>query len=80
MKKVIPLLLLFLFIQTAIAQTGNVGIGNSTPDNSAILDLSNTANKALRLPQITTPNVGVSGVASGNLIYNSTTHWVFTVL
>jgi hypothetical protein len=64
---------LFLFGMNSqlIAQNNNVGIGTSTPDESAILDISSTE-KGLLIPRLTTTQQGlVSNPAEGLMIYNS---------
>lgn len=54
MKTILKTLLLILLIQsTAIAQQGSVGIGTTSPDQSAILDLVSTE-KGLLIPRMTT--------------------------
>lgn len=48
MKNIVLLLFLLFSIQTVIAQ--KIGIGTTTPDASAILDIS--SNKGLRIPRV----------------------------
>ena len=73
MKKVIPLLLLLLFIQTAIAQTGNVGIG-TVPDASAALEIKD-AGRGLLIPRValTATNAAspITSPALSLLVYNT---------
>lgn len=73
MKKVIPLLQLFLFIQTAIAQTGNVGIG-TVPDASAALEIKD-AGRGLLIPRValTATNAAspITAPAVSLLVYNT---------
>ena len=52
--------------------SGPVGIGNSSPNAQAVLDLSNSTNSALVLPQIATVNTP-SAPTLGMTFYNSTT-------
>jgi hypothetical protein len=52
---------------------GNVGVGNSTPNGQAILDLSNTSNYALVLPQIASGSIP-SAPTKGMTLFNSTTN------
>ena len=74
MKKFIPLLLLVLFIQTAIAQTGNVGIGTALPNSSAALDITD-AGRGLLIPRValTASNVAapITSPALSLLVYNT---------
>lgn len=56
-------------ISTLITGDGIMGVGNSTPDTNAILDLSNTANKVLLLPTVVPGTV--SGTTDGTITYNS---------
>ena len=79
------LTILFLFMSTThIAITQSVGIGTSTPDSSAVLDVSSTT-KGLLIPRMTTAQRDaivdpVDGLMILNLddrcidIYNGT-HW-----
>ncbi|MEN8856705.1 MAG: hypothetical protein ABF260_01385 [Flavobacteriaceae bacterium] len=50
---------------------GNVGIGNTTPNTNAILDLTNTNQRALLLPTETLPT-NISTPTDGMLVYGST--------
>ncbi len=53
---------------------GNVGIGTSTPDNSAALDVSSST-KGLLIPRMTTTQRNaIASPADGLLIYNITTN------
>jgi len=56
--------------RAVISATGNVGIGNTTPNTNAILDLTNTQNKAFLLPTETLPT-NVSTPAEGMLVYST---------
>ncbi|MGQ9820061.1 MAG: hypothetical protein ACUVQ1_09110, partial [Candidatus Kapaibacteriales bacterium] len=69
--------LLYLFFLTTLAgmplfsQTQNVGIGTTTPDNSAILDLVAT-DRGFLIPRLTTAQRNaISSPAVGLLIYNT---------
>jgi hypothetical protein len=56
-----------------ILDTGQVGIGTSSPNTVSILDLTSTT-KGLLLPRMTTvQRDAISGPPSGLVIYNSTT-------
>ncbi len=62
---------------------GQVGIGNNSPNGSAILDLNNASNLGLLLPNVsgdpTIPSTGASSIPTpggGLLIYNTTTKCV----
>lgn len=71
MKKI--LLLLFITGQTNISLAQNVGIGTTTPDNSAVLDIAST-NKGMLIPRLTTvQRNAIPTPANGLLIYNTTT-------
>jgi len=63
MKNLIPLILLTLLTQFAIAQ---VGINTETPDPSAALDVSST-DKGLLIPRVETSSV--SSPATGLMVY-----------
>ena len=52
--------------------SGPVGIGNSSPNAQAVLDLSNSTNSALVMPQIATVNTP-GAPTPGMTFYNSTT-------
>lgn len=55
------------------AQTAGVGIGTTTPDPSAIVDI-NLTNKGVLFPRMTTAQRDAIGVpAAGLLLYNTTT-------
>ena len=71
MKKIIICLIIFLQLQQLNAQ--NVGIGTTTPDNSAALDVSSTT-KGMLIPRMTTAQRNaIPAAADGLLIYNTTT-------
>lgn len=73
MKLKLLLFLVVAFGTPVLAQTNNVGIGTTTPDNSAILHLD-ANNKGLLVPRFALNNVNsatpVSSPAEGLLIYN----------
>lgn len=76
----LSLILLFFLINVSFlfSQTENVGIGTTTPDNSAVLDInfSNPANpKGILIPRMsTTDRDAIPSPAIGLLIFNSTTN------
>lgn len=53
----------------SIAQSGAVGIGTTTPDNSALLDLTSTS-KGLLIPRMTlAQRAGITNPATGLMVY-----------
>lgn len=71
MKKIIICLIIILQLQQLHAQS--VGIGTTTPDNSAALDVSSTT-KGMLIPRMTTAQRNaIPAAADGLLIYNTTT-------
>ncbi len=74
MKKIFLVVVIGLYFFYANAQNQNVGIGTTTPDPSAILDLHAT-NKGLLIPRVTLNDHTVPGPitspAEGLLIYNA---------
>ena len=72
MKKNLLAALLLLGFGTLFAQNQNVGIGTTTPDASAILDLTST-DKGLLAPRLTTTQRNaISAPANGLLVYDIT--------
>ncbi|GAB2963979.1 hypothetical protein GCM10027048_36550 [Hymenobacter coalescens] len=60
-----------LLATPALAQTGGVGIGTTTPDASAALDIRSTG-KGLLPPRLTyAQRTGISNAAAGLLVYQS---------
>lgn len=63
-------------IKMTITPSGNVGVGTSIPDNSALLDL-NSATKGFLLPRVSltsmTDGATVPSPAKGLMVYNSNT-------
>lgn len=75
MKKIIQILLfMFSFHIWAQSNGGNVGIGNSNPDSSAALDLTNTQKKGFLLPRVSllsnTDITTIPDPTAGLTIYN----------
>ena len=74
MRKIIPLFVLCLLFFSNLQAQNNVGIGTTTPDSSAILDIT-SANKGLLIPRVTlndhTTPAPVTNPATGLLIYNA---------
>lgn len=71
MKKVLTILLAIANYYTVIAQS--VGIGTTTPNSSALLDITSTT-KGLLMPRMTTAQRNaIVSPADGLLIYNTTT-------
>jgi collagen type VII alpha len=62
---------LLFFLQLGLYAQQNVGIGTTTPNNSAILDLTAT-NKGLLIPRMTTAQrVAIVSPATGLLVYDT---------
>lgn len=73
MRKIYALLLLISSCYMAISQ--NVGVGTSTPDASAKLDISST-NQGLLIPRVSLSNVSTFGLSGGTstagmVVYNT---------
>jgi hypothetical protein len=68
--KVFFALCLFLIISSDVWSQNNVGIGTTTPDNSAILELYSTSHGFLVPRLTTTQRNAISSPATGLLIYN----------
>ncbi|HQW25890.1 MAG TPA: tail fiber domain-containing protein [Saprospiraceae bacterium] len=59
-------------LSVTIGRTQSVGIGNSNPDASAILDLTNPDDKGLLIPSMTTSQKnGIENPADGLLVYQT---------
>lgn len=68
--KRIYILSLFIILQGLVFAQGNIGIGTSTPDNSAILDVS-SSNKGVLYPRLSTPERdAITSPAIGLIIFN----------
>lgn len=68
----IILLVVFCLASVTIGKTQSVGIGNESPDSSAILDLSNLVNKGLLIPSMTTAQkLDIEYPADGLLVYQT---------
>ena len=62
-------MLMLLSGLTSIAQSENIGIGTSTPDNSALLDLTSNS-KGLLIPRMTlAQRAGIKSPALGLMVY-----------
>lgn len=62
-------------VHTATAQ---VGIGTTTPDPNAVLDLNGGTNKGLLLPRITNAQmIGMSTAPNGMIIYNTSDNFLY---
>jgi hypothetical protein len=68
--KVFFALCLFLLLSSDVWSQNNVGIGTTTPDNSAILELYSTSHGFLVPRLTTTQRNAISTPATGLLIYN----------
>src|SRR5688572_19134412 len=63
----------FLLLVSSIVHAQNVGIGTTTPDNSALLELNSTT-KAFLLPRLTeAQKYAIATPAQGLLIYQTNT-------
>ncbi|MBS1587066.1 MAG: hypothetical protein JSS82_16150 [Bacteroidetes bacterium] len=62
---------------SSTASGGNVGIGNTSPDASAILDLSNTNNAGILIPKVSLTDTNqaapVTSPATGLMVFNTNT-------
>jgi hypothetical protein len=79
MRRAGACVLLFFILHTSWlatgvrAQTGNVGIGTVSPDNSALLDLTSTS-KGLLIPRMTeAQRIAIAAPATGLLVYETNT-------
>lgn len=74
MKKVITILVSIHFLAlAALSQSGSVGIGTTSPDPSAVLDVQST-NKGMLVPRMTTTQrTAISNAATGLLVFDITT-------
>lgn len=71
MIKTLLLLLSFTFLQAFQLYAQNVGIGITTPDQSAIVDMS-ANNKGLLIPRISTSGItAINNPAKGLMVYDS---------
>ncbi|MCB0508147.1 MAG: hypothetical protein R2739_10820 [Chitinophagales bacterium] len=70
------LVFLSCYLGNALAQTGNVGVGTSSPNSSSILDIT-SSNKGLLVPRValtgTTDASTISSPATSLLVYNTAT-------
>lgn len=74
MRRLYPVLFLFLIsipATTLFAQNNNVGIGTTTPNSTAILDVTSTT-KGVLVPRLTTAQrTAISQPAQGLLVYDT---------
>ncbi|WP_213523611.1 hypothetical protein [Nonlabens sp.] len=70
MKKIYLIVLLF----SAFYSSAQVGIGTTTPDGSAALDISSTTKGLLPPRMSTTKRDNINASAAGLVIYNTTTN------
>jgi len=59
---------------TLVLKTGSLGVGTSSPDTSALLDLTSTSKGFLAPRMTTTQRDAISSPAAGLMIYNTTTN------
>jgi len=76
-KRILSLLykisFLFVLSYNLLSQTNNVGIGTTTPDSSAVLDLSSTT-QGLLAPRMTYANrIGITNPKAGLIVYQNNT-------
>lgn len=58
---------------TIFTSTGQVGVGNTNPDQEAIVDLTNATNLGFMLPGISAANLpAISNAQNGLVVYNTT--------
>src|SRR4026208_446424 len=70
MKKIFIAFVSICAVITGKAQS--VGIGNTSPDSSAMLDLTNAQGKGLLIPSMTTAQkMGIDDPANGLMIYQT---------
>lgn len=75
MRKILPGIIFFFFLSGQLLAQ-NVGIGTTTPQSSAILDVTSN-NKGFLPPRMTTAERNaIAGKVAGLLIYNTTTSCV----
>lgn len=73
MKKIFFFIAALNFCFAAFSQTGSVGIGTTTPDPSAKLDVRST-DKGILVPRMTTAQrTAISNAATGLLVFDNTT-------
>lgn len=71
--KIFKIYIKIVFLTLSVNSIAQIGIGTSSPDTSAILDLSST-NKGLLIPRMTTlQQANLINPALGLMIYNTTT-------
>lgn len=78
MKKIVAILLQALFVTNAMSQS--VGIGTTSPNVSAVLDI-NSSNKGMLVPRMTTTQRNaIASPAKGLLVFDSTrnSYWHYT--
>ncbi len=74
MKKISSIIALLLIVCSALFAQVGINADNSTPDNSAMLDVKSTG-KGLLPPRMTTTQMnGITSPATGLMIYNTTLH------
>jgi hypothetical protein len=73
MKKMVALTMAAHLTLFAFSQTGSVGIGTTTPNSSAVLDIQST-DKGMLVPRMTTAQrTAISSPSTGLLVYDNTT-------
>ena len=71
-KAFLSLIFLSLFYGARSQNTGNVGIGTSTPDSTAILDLSSNS-KGFLVPRLSTAQrLGITAPSNGLIVFDTT--------
>lgn len=76
----IALFIMFCTVTSVSAQSQNVGIGTSSPDSSAALEVS-ADGQGILIPRMdSTTRLSISSPAIGLMVYDSTTHgfWYYT--
>ena len=76
MNKILPLIIVLAIICTL--SEAQVGIGTTTPDNGAVLDLNGGTNKGLLLPRLNNTQISaLSSATNGMVVFNTTDNFLY---